>query len=312
MHPFTLFKNRQPNEMGRIPVVMYHSVDDSRPIDKNGLNISKATFRKHLGLYLQYGMYPVNLRDLRSHDALSYVPRGLVPVVLTFDDGRRSQFVMREDGTPHPDSAIGILENFIQERADGWKRRASFYVMPQSSYNLEPFQQRGLAAAKLNYLVEHGYEVGNHTWSHRSLRRMTERQVVTELVRCFYGIRSLCPRATMDTLCIPFGEYPRFATWRKVLANPLRQKSDMHSLVLMAWGGASYSPFDKRFDPLRVTRIGVAPNELEGTLKKLARTQSWYVSGESSGVLHADQQLRKYVSPQYLNYLSVANHQLSR
>jgi len=312
MYPLSLFKNRQPNELGRIPIVMYHSVDDSRAIDRNGLNISKATFRKHLDLFLRYGMYPVNLRDLRSHNALSSVPLGLVPVVLTFDDGRRSQFVMREDRTPHPDSALGIFENFIQQRATAWKRRASFYVMPQSTYNLEPFRERGLAGAKLNYLVEQGYEVGNHTWSHRSLRKMSDRQVVSELVRCFYGIRTICPRATMDTLCIPFGEYPRFDTWRKILANPLRQKSDMHSIVLMAWGGASYSPFDKRYDSLRVRRIGVAPNELENTLLQLARTESWYVSGESAGVLQTNHKSMKYVAQAYLNYLPRANRQQHR
>lgn len=303
---------RRPNELGRIPVIMYHSVDDTRPIDSRGLNVSKATFRKHLAIFQKHGMYPVNMRDLRSHDSMSTIPKGMVPVVLTFDDGRKSQFVLQPDGTPHPDSAVGIFESFIRTNAPMWQKRASFYVMPQSSHNLEPFQERGMARLKLNYLVDNGYEVGNHTWSHRSLRRMNERQVSSELVRCFYGIRALCPRATMDTLCIPFGEYPRFATWRQVVKNPLRQASDMHTLVLMAWGGASYSPFDKRFDRLRVTRIGVAPNELERTIENLSRTGTWYVSGGTPGVLHVDPKLAKFTAHEYRNYVPAENHQLGR
>jgi peptidoglycan/xylan/chitin deacetylase (PgdA/CDA1 family) len=177
--------------------------------------------------------------------------------------------------------------------------------MPKSVYNPEPFQQAGKATDKLNYLVDAGYEVGNHTWSHRSLRRLTESQVTAELVRCFYGIRALCPKATMDTLCIPFGEYPRFPSWRKVLTNPLRQVTDMHSSVLMAWGGPSYSPFDKRFDNVRITRIGVSPNELENTLTRLSRTETWYVSGGEAGVLHVPAKLLKYVSKDVRQGLTV-------
>lgn len=286
---------RRPNELGRIPIIMYHSVDNARPFDSRGLNISESTFKKHLHLLYQYGMHPVNMRDLRSHATLSQVPKGMIPVVLTFDDGRKSQYAMRPDGTPSLTSALGLFERFIREHAPRWQKRASFYVMPKSVHNLEPFQQRGMAASKLNYLVESGYEVGNHTWSHRSLRRMTESQVASELIRCFYGIRSICPDATMDTLCIPFGEYPRFASWRQTLTNPLQQLTNMHWLALMAWGGPSYSPFDKRFDNVRVTRIGVSPNELEGALKRLDRTDSWYVSGGDASVIHVPPKLMKYL-----------------
>ena len=296
MQPSAEYNLRRPNELGRIPIIMYHSVDDSRSFDSRGLNVSQATFRHHLQLLLQYGMYPINLRDLRSHATLAQVPKGLVPVVLTFDDGRRSQFVMSPVGTPTDRCAVGIFEQFIRDNAPGWKRRASFYVMPESIHNPEPFQQAGKATAKLGYLVDAGYEVGNHTWSHRSLRKLTDSQVAAEVIRCFYGIRSLCPKATMDTLCIPFGEYPRIPTWRKVLTNPLGQVTDMHSAVLMAWGGPSYSPFDKRYDRVRITRIGVSPNELENTLMRLARTETWYVSGGEAGVLHVPAKLLKFVS----------------
>ncbi len=304
MQPSPEYNLRRPNELGRIPVIMYHSVDDTRPFDSRGLNVSSATFRKHLRLLDEYGMYPVNMRDLRSHTALARVPKGMVPVVLTFDDGRRSQFAMRSDGSPTSSSAIGILEQHIRDHSPRWQRRATFYVMPKSIHNPEPFHQNGLAASKLKYLVDTGYEVGNHTWSHRSLRRMSETQVAAELIRCFYGIRALCPAATMDTLCIPFGEYPRFSSWRRVVANPLSQHTAMHSAVLMAWGGPSYSPFDKRYDNLRVTRIGVSPNELEVTLKGLSKNRTWYVSGGEEGVLHVPSKLTKYIATSKLQGLT--------
>lgn len=300
------FSLRRPNELGRIPVIMYHSVDNTRPFDRHGLNVSRATFYKHLSLMQKYGLYPINMRDLRSHASLAQVPKGYVPVVITFDDGRKSQFKLNPDGTTDSHCAIGMLEDFIRNNARNWRKRATFYVMPKSSYNLEPFQQSGLAVQKLKYLVDAGYEVGNHTWSHRSLRNMTASQVSSELMRCYYGIKSLCPQATMDTLCVPFGAYPRVSSWRTILVNPLKQRTNMHSMVLMAWGGPSYSPFDNRFDKLRVTRIGVSPNELEVTLQRLARTESWYVSGGEEGVLHIPSKLKKYLAKEKLDGLTVS------
>ena len=111
------FSLRRPNELGRIPIVMYHSVDNTRPFDRHGLNIPQATFHKHLSLMEKYGMYPINVRDMRSHASLAQVPRGLVPVVITFDDGRKSQFKMLQDGTTDPKCALGILEDFIRNKA---------------------------------------------------------------------------------------------------------------------------------------------------------------------------------------------------
>jgi peptidoglycan/xylan/chitin deacetylase (PgdA/CDA1 family) len=253
-------------------------------------------------------MYPVNVRELRSHASLSLVPQGMIPVALTFDDGRKSQFKMGADGTLSSHCALGIFEDFINKHAPVWKTRATFYVMPKSNYNLEPFQQKGLAATKLKYLVEAGYEVGNHTWSHRSLKNMSSRQVASEVSRCYFGIRALCQRATMDTLCIPFGEYPRVPSWRSVLSNPLNQSSRMNSLVLMAWGGPSYSPFDKRFDCLRVTRIGVSPHELESTFQRLEHSRAWYVSGGDPGFLHIPSNMKKYVSESSLNGVRITTH----
>lgn len=287
---------RVPNELGHIPIIMYHSVDDSKPFDKNGLNISTKTFKLHIELFISKGMYPINVRDIRSHKTLAEVPKGFIPVALTFDDGRRSQFCYSANDVPSKDCAVGILESITAQYPTHWRNRASFYVMPKSDYNLEPFQQTGRAAEKLTHLITQGFEIGNHSWRHLSLSNMSRKQVEAELLNAFYGIRKLCPSATLDTFCVPFGAYPLIKDWRNVLLNPLRQQTMMHQVVLMAWGGSSFSPFDKRYDRTRVHRIGVSPGSLSAALQKLEQKNMYYVSGGDASKLFVSRRLLPYLN----------------
>ena len=49
------------NEIGRIPVVMYHSIDEpGTKYDAHGLNIHGQTFRKHLEMMAKAGWYPMS------------------------------------------------------------------------------------------------------------------------------------------------------------------------------------------------------------------------------------------------------------
>ena len=276
---------RVPNELGHIPIIMYHSVDDSKPFDKNGLNISTKTFKLHIELFLSKGMYPINVRDIRSHQTLSEVPEGFIPIALSFDDGRRSQFCYSANDLISKDCAVAILESTTAQYPTRWRNRASFYVMPKSSYNLEPFQQTGRAAEKLTHLITQGFEVGNHSWRHLSLSNMSSKQVQAEVLNAFYGIKKICPTATLDTFCVPFGAYPHIQDWRKVLLNPLRQQTTMHHVVLMAWGGSSFSPFDTRYDSTRVHRIGVSPGSLLANFQPLEQKNMFYVSGGDASKL---------------------------
>src|SRR5215831_260227 len=92
------YKFIRPNEVGYIPVLMYHSFGDpamgSRPrYDRGGLNIRPDTFRHQLEAMYGANWYPVNMRDALSTHL--DVPPGKIPVVLTFDDARGSQFYYR-------------------------------------------------------------------------------------------------------------------------------------------------------------------------------------------------------------------------
>lgn len=254
------------NELGRIPVLMYHSVGERGARDRHGLNISADTFRKHLQLLRQNNFYPVNMRDLLS-PTLS-VPAGKTPVVLTFDDARPSQFRYKADGvTVDPTCAMGILEAFHAKHPSDWPRRASFYVLPESKYNPTPFGQAKTLQKKLQYLVDSGYELANHSTSHHALSKMDAKRLAWESTTCRDYFQSRVKGATMDTFACPYGIYPR----SDALLNTLAEQGNR--CVLMAWGDASFAPMDKRFDRLHVMRVGSTPGNIENWIRALANAR---------------------------------------
>lgn len=259
------------DETGRIPILMYHSIGAPARkgvrYDSQGLNIAPETFRKQLALMYAADWYPMNMDEiLTSHIA---VPAGKTPVVLTFDDARGTQFHYLPDGTIDPNCAIGILEAFHKTHKD-WPLRATFYVLPKSAWNPVPFWQPGLETKKLRALVADGFEVANHSTTHRPMTHLSATELCWEIAECQRYVRDRAPGATMDTVALPGGAAPQnHALWHTLLRGRLGKTAYRNLCILMAWGGPSRSWADKKFDPDRVTRIGTGPGWVERAISRL-------------------------------------------
>ena len=260
------------DETGHIPILMYHAVGapahGGKPrYDSQGLNIAPQTFRKHLALMEAAHWYPVNMRDILT--AHLNVPAGKTPVVLTFDDARGTQFHYLPNGKTDPNCAVGILEAFHDKHAD-WPLKATFYVLPKSAWNPAPFWQPGKETKKLRALVADGFEVANHTTTHRMLTHLSNAELCWEMAECQEYVQTRAPGATMDTMALPGGAAPKnHALWNTLLRGTLGTITYHNRCILMAWGGPSHSWVDKAFDPDRVTRIGAGPGWIERALKQM-------------------------------------------
>jgi len=278
------WKHRSPNELGYLPILEYHSVggeaefNDGVLYDKHGLNIAPETLRSQLEAMYAAGWYPVNMREMLS--ARIRAPRGRIPVVLTFDDARASQFKYLSNGKIDPRCAVGILESFHRRHPD-WPRKATFYVLPESKWNGVPFDQDGAERRKLRFLMRSGYEIANHTVSHRSLRDLNLATLRWEMAEAVRDIRRLAPSATMDTMALPYGIAPKSDSGLNVLLSG-RQGGTRYSnrCVLLASGGASYPFTHRRFDRLRVRRIEPEPGSIEHWIREAqpGTTQAPFVS----------------------------------
>jgi peptidoglycan/xylan/chitin deacetylase (PgdA/CDA1 family) len=286
------------NEVGRIPIVMYHSVGDPGKIDRLGLNIAPSTFRKHLQLMYEAGWYPMNMRDILKPQI--DVPAGKTPVVLTFDDGRGSQFHQLASGAVDPKCALGIMMDFNRQHPD-WPLRGTFYVLTRRA-NPIPFYQRGKEGAKLNRLIDLGFEIGNHSSSHGWMNRMSDAKLQFEVADCIRYIKKLAPRATMDTFCLPYGARPRKPGIQVLLEGAEGGTSYRNLCVLNAWGGPALPFTHKRFDAGAVDRVGVDPGILEGWLKRLKPGKSMepYISDGNPNTMTVGKAQAKWIARERL------------
>jgi peptidoglycan/xylan/chitin deacetylase (PgdA/CDA1 family) len=162
------------NELGRVLVMEWHKLGDTDGRWENSLD----TFRAQLQELHDKGFRPISVPEFVA--GTFPIPAGTAPVLLTFDDSYKSHMYFGPDGeTPADDSVVGILQ--AMERQDPtWRARANFaYYWPA------PFREpdRDLIAKKMNYLVDHGFDLSNHTYNHDDLSKLTDAEVVENLAK---------------------------------------------------------------------------------------------------------------------------------
>ena len=190
----------KPNETGEIMVVMYHSLGE-----KNSAYIRTIdSFKADLERLYQMGFRTLSLNDYVNNNITT--PAGYTPVVLTFDDGHSSNFtIIEENGelVPDPNSVVGILEAFNEAYPD-FGVEATFFLNGGT-----PFKQKEYMEYKLNYIVEHGMDLGNHSTGHEHLGDLNATQLQKTLGGNIQAIEAIVPNYTVNTLALPFGERPK-------------------------------------------------------------------------------------------------------
>ena len=232
---------RLPNELGQIPVIMHHEIRPDRvgPYDQ-----TPAEFRSELERLWREGYYPVTTEELVDRK-LDRVPRGKTPVVLTFDDATRYQLFFRGRQLVRT-TAIGVLLQFARTHP-GFPATGSIYVLR------EPFGGVPQGAAWLRWLVEHGFELGNHTYDHVPLNTLPRAQVARELALGEKVITDAVPGYRVRTMSLPLGAMPRPA----ILASRGQTAGRRYGPygVLLVGANPAPSPYSRTWDATAIPRI---------------------------------------------------------
>ena len=245
-----------PNELGRVMILEYHKIDHPEA----RWTRTPANFRQDLKALWERGYRLVRLGDLL--DGRVALPRGSTPVVLTFDDSSPGQFRYVDRGgtlVVDPDCAVGILEAFEREHPE-FGHAATFYVLPGAAPPNRLFNQPDLVTRKLEYLVTHGYEIGNHTLWHANLAKYPEPVVRSQIATAQEWIQRHVPNYRPRTLALPMGAFPQDPAW--AWSGQVGATSYRHDAVLMVAGGAAPSPHARTFDPYRLPRIQAIDTDL--------------------------------------------------
>ncbi|MBB5963644.1 polysaccharide deacetylase family protein [Planomonospora venezuelensis] len=230
------------NELGQIPVLMYHRVIE-KPTNTD--DRTPKQFRTELERLAKEGYVPITAAEYVT--GRIGIPEGRHPVVLTFDDSSPSQLTLDGSGAPAPDTAIGILQD-VAKKHPGFRPVATFYVTRDMFGKATPEEQTQMLA----WLHDNGFDIGNHTKNHENLLGKPKKQVYEEIAAGHRLITDLVP-AKPVTLALPYGNQPSTKEWgRKGKAGKV---SYDYGGVFLAGYTPGASPFNKDFDPLGIPRI---------------------------------------------------------
>lgn len=282
---------RPANELGRIPILEYHVIGDSDA----RWTVEHGHFKRQLELLYERGYRPITVAELI--DRKIALPAGMSPVVFTFDDASPSQFrYIDHDGTLEidPNSAIGIWLEFHRTHPD-WANKATFCMLPGAAAGHAFFGERGIdgqktawRSIKVRFLADQGFELCDHTLWHANLSKYSDEVVQEQIARGAMAIDSAVAGYRVRTFALPLGIWPKnhelahAGSWRDPRTG--RVITYRFDAILEVTGGPARSPFDPKFDALRLPRVEVFGDALERLLDQLDRSGSRYVaSGRPTG-----------------------------
>lgn len=276
---------RPANELGRIPILEYHVIGDSDA----RWTVERGHFKRQLELLYERGYRPITVAELV--DRKISLPAGMSPVVFTFDDASPSQFrYIDHNGTLEvdPTSAIGIWLEFHRTHPD-WANKATFCMLPGAAAGHAFFGERGIEGQesawrhkKVRFLADQGFELCDHTLWHANLSKYSDQVVQEQIARGALAIDSAVPGYTVRTFALPLGIWPknrelaRAGSWRDPRTG--RVVAYHFDAILEVTGGPARSPFDPKFDALRLPRVEVFGDALEKLLDQLDRNGNRYVA----------------------------------
>ena len=302
------------NELGRVPVMMYHGIVNKKSsetsytggnVDKDGYNRTVEAFKEDLEFYYQNGYRMIRAIDYVN--GIIDVPYGKSPIVLTFDDGSANNIKVNGvtlDGEIIIDenSAVGVLESFKKKYPD-FNVTATFFV------NGSLFQQSEYNEKILKWLVENGYDIGNHTKTHVNFSDASTKESEEEVGFVYNKLDSIIPDKYVKLVALPFGSpYKKtHANFSHIInSNYNGINYETVSTFRVGWM-PDYSPFSKDFDKEFIMRVRAYDNngvdfDIDASFRILEKNR--YVSDGNADTIVIKESDASYINDTNLKVIS--------
>ena len=289
-------KTDKINELGTVPIMMYHGIREKTSsstgtiggnVDKDGYNRTPEAFRKDLEMYYENGYEMIRLEDfINGNINVSY---GKSPIILTFDDGNEDNIKVTgldSDGNILIDknSAVGILEEFKKNHPDA-PVTATFFV------NGGMFNQSDYNEKILNWMVENGYDIGNHTQTHLDIKKSSGERVQKEIAYVYDKLEEYIPGKYVKIIALPFGS-PYVKThdnFKYVLSTIYNGKTYETEAALRVGWEPEVSVFNKNFDKTFLKRCRAYDNngkefDIDMVFNKLLKDNRYISDGNAKTI----------------------------
>ena len=207
-----LYREKNVNELGNVPIMMYHGIIDTDEnkytggnVDKNGYNRTSNAFREDLEFYYNNGYRMIRLNDYV--DGIIDVELGYSPIILTFDDGNQNNF------------------NVLGRNSDGNEDI-------------------------LKYLIDNGYDIGNHTTIHSDFTKISTAKTQEVVGKMHQKLEGLLGDKYTKILALPFGSpYKKtHENYPYILKGNYNGFDYVTKAALRVGWEPEVSPFNKNFD----------------------------------------------------------------
>lgn len=240
------YQKIKPNELGEVMIVMYHYFGEE---EKDTWWRSFENFRKDLEILYEKGYRLISLDDFLSNNI--DIPAGTSPVVFTFDDGTNGQFELVEKNgqkVVNPDTAVGIMKDFYNIHPD-FGLEGTFYINDMAFAS-----SAGTEKERLQYLLDLGMDIGNHTFGHTNLAEADPQTIQKVIGQHVEKMKDYFPDYKHSTLALPYGAYAN-STFNYIVEGQYKDIEYKNDAVLLVGWKPSPSPVHSDFNPLKLLRV---------------------------------------------------------
>ncbi len=243
------------NESGKIIIVMFHKFAQ---VENDEWTRSYDNFYNDLKYLYEHNYRVISLNDYLDNNIK--VPVGCTPIIFTFDDGTKGQFnlIKNEQGelVANPMSAVGIMEKFYAEHPD-FGLNGTFFINTTSF-----FPGEGTDEEKLNYLIERGFEIGNHTSTHINFSKASIETIKKEVGSVANLVKKLTNGYEITSLALPYGvsskEYKSYIASGEYEGEKYENKA-----LLLVGAEPAPSPTSEKLNLLSLPRVRARGGEKE-------------------------------------------------
>lgn len=294
------YKQAGINELNSVPILMYHRIYGMKNsetqykggnVDKDGYNRTSEAFEADLRSFYEQGYRMMRLTDFV--DGKIDVPFGYSPLILTFDDGIRDVVIegWNDDGSPKfdPGCAIAILERIKAEFPD-YNVTATFFLNYKLFCNSEEDDKK-----ILKWMVDNGYDIGNHTYDHVKLGGMKGDAIEKQVGSMYKLLDSIIPGQYVNIVALPYGSPEKIsednADYKKILEGSYEGFNYTTKATLLCAWTRSYSPFVRDYNKTAIRRIRAYDNggvywDIEDNFKQLNNGKRYISDGDPDTIVY--------------------------
>ena len=226
---------------------MYHKFAEK---EKDEWTRSYDNFYKDLLYLYEHGYRSISLSDYINNDIK--VPVGCTPIIFTFDDGTKGQFSFIRDEENNlivnPNSAVGIMEKFYREYPD-FGLNGTFYINSTGYFGAE-----GTRKEKLEYLINKGFEIGNHTSTHINFSNANNSDEVINAVGAVSKEVYDLTGYKINSLALPFGSMSKKYE-ENIIKGIYRDSEYENKALLLVGANPALSPNNENLNMSRLPRV---------------------------------------------------------